>query len=78
MGLRFRGRPDRFSPGRTSVFLAVLAGFTTYGDLEQATGLGRSTIHRHLAALREAGMVAWEPDTEGTLRAEGRWLIRTP
>lgn len=52
----------------TRVLFAVLDGHRTYGDLTAATGLGRASVARHLRRLARAGLVAWEPGRQGTLR----------
>lgn len=54
----------------TRVLLAVLDGRRTYGELTAATGLGRASVARHLRRLARAGLVAWEPGRQGTLRPQ--------
>jgi hypothetical protein len=51
---------DVHGDGRTRVLLAVVGGATTYGELTEATGLNRSTIHEHLRRLKVARLVTWE------------------
>lgn len=46
-----------------AVMVAVLHGYVTngrvsYDDLVAATGMGRTTVHKTLLALRDAGLVA--------------------
>lgn len=58
----------RFGDGATRVLLAVVDGATTYAELIEATGLSRSTIHQHLHALRDEGLVDFDAGKQGTLR----------
>jgi DNA-binding transcriptional ArsR family regulator len=52
-------------PKRVEILALVGAGTGRAHDLVAATGLSRSTVHHHLAVLREAGLVA----IEGNARA---------
>jgi hypothetical protein len=57
-----------FGDSRTRVLLAVLAGYRGYVALTRATGLSRQPLWCHLHALRDDGLVGFEPHTVGTLR----------
>ena len=57
------------TPATTHIFMLVLAGRRTYGPLMTASGLCRSGVRHHLVVLRDAGLVTWEPEKNGTLRA---------
>jgi DNA-binding transcriptional ArsR family regulator len=47
-------------PKRVEILVLVGRGLGRSSDLVEATGLARSTVHHHLAQLREAGLVALE------------------
>lgn len=47
-------------PKRVEVLALVGRGVGRSSDLVQATGLTRSTVHHHLAQLRDAGLIALE------------------
>jgi DNA-binding transcriptional ArsR family regulator len=47
-------------PKRVEILALVGRGVGRSSDLVEATGLTRSTVHHHLAQLREAGLVALE------------------
>jgi DNA-binding transcriptional ArsR family regulator len=47
-------------PKRVEILALVGRGVGRSGDLVEATGLGRSTVHHHLSLLRAAGLVALE------------------
>jgi DNA-binding transcriptional ArsR family regulator len=47
-------------PKRVEILALVGRGVGRSGDLVEATGLTRSTVHHHLALLRTAGLVALE------------------
>lgn len=54
----------------TIVLLAVLdQRRPTVRGTARRTSLSVSTVHGHLIALRDAGLVTWEDGTRGTLRA---------
>lgn len=69
-----RGLPtDAVPQGRTRVYLALVrrheAGQrTVIDDLAADVGVCRTTVYRHLLALRDDGLVTWEPDRAGTMR----------
>lgn len=48
----------------------------TYGDLIEATGLPRRTIHGALHRLREDGMVSFEDGQKGTIVATFGLVVR--
>ncbi len=71
--IAYRATPDRGSedrllafgraladPKRVEILALVGRGVSRAADLVDATGLTRSTVHHHLAQLREAGLVALE------------------
>jgi DNA-binding transcriptional ArsR family regulator len=47
-------------PKRVEILALVGRGVSRSSDLVDATGLSRSTVHHHLAQLRDAGLVALE------------------
>ena len=47
-------------PKRVEILALVGRGVGRAADLVDATGLTRSTVHHHLAQLRDAGLVALE------------------
>ena len=47
-------------PKRVEILALVGRGVGRAAELVEATGLTRSTVHHHLALLREAGLVALE------------------
>jgi hypothetical protein len=47
-------------PKRVEILALVGRGVSGSGDLVEATGLTRSTVHHHLAALRAAGLLSLE------------------
>ena len=47
-------------PKRVEILALVGRGFGRSGDLVDATGLTRSTVHHHLSQLHDAGLVALE------------------
>jgi DNA-binding transcriptional ArsR family regulator len=47
-------------PRRVEILALVGRGVGRSGDIVQATGLTRSTVHHHLSQLRAAGLVALE------------------
>lgn len=60
-----------FGDTRTRVLLAVLAGHRGCVDLGIVTGLrSTDTVYKHLLALRDEGLIAFEPKrvATGTLR----------
>lgn len=64
---------DAVSPAATRVFLALLAEYETTGRATVRAVAKRShrsiaIVHRHLTALRTAGLVDWEDDHAATLR----------
>lgn len=62
------------SPAQTRVFLALLAEWEKHGRVTiravaKRLGLaGVGSVHTHLSALREAGLVAWDDGRSATLR----------
>lgn len=65
---------ERLSVNATRTFLAVLGlerdrQSVTVTAIAATTGQSRSTAWHHLLTLRKAGLVAWEPRTEGTMRS---------
>ncbi|HUG65458.1 MAG TPA: winged helix-turn-helix domain-containing protein [Gaiellaceae bacterium] len=71
--IAYRVEPDRGSeerlltlgraladPKRVEILMLVGRGVARAADLVDATGLTRSTVHHHLAQLRDAGLVALE------------------
>lgn len=58
---------------RTRVLLTVLHlfernGRVTMRETAEGAGLSLTATKRHLDALRDEGLVGWDPDTSGTLR----------
>lgn len=72
--MRMPTSPDVTGPAQTAVLLAVMViheahGLVSIPEIQLATKhASRSTVHTHLVALREAGLVAWEPTRRNTLR----------
>lgn len=60
--------------GATRVLLAMLGfGRPTVREVGERAGLrSTSTVHEHLKHLRRLGLVGWEDDHRGTLRAAVR------
>ena len=53
---------DLSNPGRLRILCALAAGPMEVGALSRALALPQPTVSRHLATLREAGMVASSRD----------------
>lgn len=47
-------------PKRVEILSLIGGGVTRVGELVRRTGLSRSTVHHHLAQLRDAGLIALE------------------
>lgn len=55
---------------RTRVLLHVVTSpAPSIRSAAKAAGCSFETAHRHLRALQDEGLVAWEPRKNGTLRA---------
>jgi DNA-binding IclR family transcriptional regulator len=66
-----RRPPGALGGNATRVLAAVLAQqFPTVPGTCQIAGLARSTTHKYLVRLKEAGLVDWEPEQQGSLRAK--------
>lgn len=60
----------RLRPATTRVLFAVMAQQQpTRRSVAEATGLAQTTVVHHLLLLERAGLVAWEPGKQRTLRA---------
>lgn len=58
---------------RTRVLLTTLHlwernGRVTMREAAEGAGLSLTVTKRHLDALKDEGLVTWDPDTNGTLR----------
>lgn len=64
-------RPINAELDTTAVVIAALARDSrpTYSTLRAATGLANSTLKGTLDRLRRQGLVTWEDDKQGTIRA---------
>ena len=61
---RFRALSE---PVRLRLLNTLMAGECTVGDLVKAAGTGQANVSKHLAVLREAGMVATRREGLSTL-----------
>jgi DNA-binding transcriptional ArsR family regulator len=59
-------------PKRVEILALVGRGVGRSGDLVEATGLARSTVHHHLALLRAAGLVALEGNARAYIHVPRR------
>jgi DNA-binding IclR family transcriptional regulator len=46
----------------------TLEGRATVRGISRLVGCSISTCHHHLLRLRRVGLIAWEPERQGTLR----------
>lgn len=65
--------PGVMQPTRAAVLAAVIHTHAAHGrvtvrDISRAVCCSLSTCHDHLLRLRRDGLVAWEPERQGTLR----------
>jgi predicted transcriptional regulator len=74
---RVRRGQDRLAGTCLRVLLLVLgAGRSpTYRELARRLGVTVGAIHAHLLRLRSLGLVAWESDRVGTLKATCEFRI---
>lgn len=56
----------------TRTLIAVLSGAVSVREIGAVTGDGVGSTHEDLTALRERGLVAFEPHHQRTLRARVR------
>ncbi len=72
--------PEALSDRRAAVLMAVIAQpRPTVRSICKATGgLSTSTVHAHLEAWRDEGLVTWDDDRRGTLRANVEVRVVAP
>jgi Mn-dependent DtxR family transcriptional regulator len=60
---------DTFDNLTTRILAMVIAGESSPTAIGDALHIDRLVVSRRLHALKDAGLVDWEPERRGTLRA---------